>query len=171
MKTLILAAAAALGMMATPALAQDVRDDAAFTGPRVGATVGYDTIRGNEDVAYGGVAGYDFAYRGMLVGGEVGLEDSSVRINGVRASRDLAASARVGYVIAPRTMVFGKVGYATTRFEGFGGHTNLEGVRFGGGAEFALTPKTYLTGEYRRTEYEGNFGGRDQVMAGFGFRF
>jgi len=172
MKKIALAAIAALAaMVAAPAMAQDARDDSAFTGPRIGATVGYDNYMDAEDVAYGGVAGYDFAYRGAVIGGEVSLEDSSIKGYGLKASRDLAASARVGYVVAPRTMLFGKVGYATTRVEGFGGHTNLEGVRFGGGAEFALTQKTYLTGEYRRTEYEGNFGGRDQVMAGFGFRF
>lgn len=171
MKKIVMALAAMAAMVATPALAQDARDDSAFTGPRVGATVGYDNIQGAEDVAYGGTAGYDFAYRGVVLGGEVGLEDSTVKSYGVHASRDLSASARLGYVVAPRTMLFAKVGYATTRVEAFGDHTNLEGVRFGGGAEFALTQKTYLSGEYRRTEYEGNFGGRDQVMAGFGFRF
>lgn len=172
MKTLVLAAAAALAaMVAAPAMAQDARDDSAFTGPRVGATVGYDNYMGAEDVAYGGAVGYDFAYRGVVLGGEVSLEDSTVQGYGIHASRDLAASARVGYVVAPRTMLFGKVGYATTRVEAYGAHTNLEGVRFGGGVEFAVTPKTYLSTEYRRTEYEGNFGGRDQVMAGVGFRF
>lgn len=172
MKTFVLAAAAALAaLVATPSVAQTARDDSAFTGPRVGATVGYDNIQGSEDVAYGGVAGYDFAYRGVVLGAEVGLEDSTVRSGAVHASRDLAASARLGYVVLPRTMLFAKVGYATTRVEAYGAHTNLEGVRFGGGAEFALTQKTYLSAEYRRTEYEGDFGGRDQVMAGFGFRF
>lgn len=173
MKTFILAAAAALAaMVAAPAMAQDARDDSAFTGPRVGATVGWDTTKGRDGVSYGGAAGYDFAYRGAVVGGEVSLEDSTLDIGALKASRDLAASARVGFVVAPRTMLFGKVGYATTRVEGpYGLHTNLEGVRFGGGAEFALTQKTYLSAEYRRTEYENDFGGRDQVMAGVGFRF
>jgi len=173
MKKIALAAIAALAaMVAAPAMAQDVRDDYAFTGPRVGATVGWDTAQDRDGVAYGGVAGYDFAYRGAVVGGEVSLEDSDLNIGRLKASRDLAASARVGFIVAPRTMLYGKVGYATTRVEGpYGIHTNLEGVRFGGGAEFALTQKTYISAEYRRTEYENDFGGRDQVMAGIGFRF
>jgi outer membrane immunogenic protein len=171
MKAILIAAAAALGAMATPATAQDAAQDATFTGPRVGATVGYDVVQHAEDVAYGGAAGYDFAYRGVLIGGEVSLEDSTVQKYGVHASRDLAASARIGYVVAPRLMAFAKVGYASTRVEYAGAHTNLEGVRFGGGAEYALTPKTYVSAEYRRTEYEGNFGGRDQIMGGIGFRF
>jgi outer membrane immunogenic protein len=152
MKTFVLAAVAALTALAAPVAAQDVAQDATFTGPRVGATVGYDTIHGNDDVAYGGSVGYDFAYRGAVVGVEATAEDSEVKANGVRASRDLAVSARLGYVVLPRTLLFAKAGYATTRFEYLGDHTNLEGVRFGGGAEFALTPKTYL-------------------LAGFGVRF
>jgi outer membrane immunogenic protein len=167
MKNILIAAALALTTLAAPAMAQD----ATFTGPRVGATVGYDTTDGQDGVTYGGSAGYDFALKGVLVGVEATLEDSTLDYAGVNASRDLAVSARLGYVIAPRTLLFAKAGYATTRLEARNLHTNLEGVRFGGGAEYALSRNTYLSAEYRRTEYENDFGGRDQVIAGIGFRF
>lgn len=166
MKAFVLAAVAALVSVAAPASAQD------FTGARVGATVGYDNIQGAEDVAYNGVVGYDAAVAPRVtLGAEVTGGDSTVSLAGVRVSRDLGVSARAGYILTPRVLVFGKVGYATTRFETGYGHTNLEGVRFGGGLELATTKNTYVSAEYARTEYEAGLGGRDQALVGVGFRF
>lgn len=166
MKTIVLAAVAALAAMATPAAAQD------FTGARVGATVGYDNYEGAEDVAYNGVVGYDVAVAPRVtLGAEATLGDSTVSAGGIEASRDVAVSARAGYVLTPRVLAFGKVGYATTRVEAFGGSTNFEGVRFGGGLEMATTKNTYVSVEYARTEYEAGLGGRDQALVGVGFRF
>ena len=55
--------------------------------------------------------------------------------------------------------------------EAAGAHTSLEGVRYGGGLEYSVTPNTYISAEYQRTEYEDNFGGRDAGVVGIGFRF
>ena len=168
MRNLIIAAAVLA--VAAPAFAQDA---ASFTGPRLGATVGYDKTHGSDGVTYGGAFGYDIAVAPRItLGAEATLEDSTTKFGGVHASRDAAISARVGYVLAPKILAFAKVGYDTTRIEVNGaGHTNLEGVRYGGGLEYAVTPKTYLSAEYRRTEYEGNFGGRDAGVVGVGYRF
>lgn len=168
MKTVIFAAIAAV-VVATPAVAQDA---APFTGPRAGVTMGYDKIGGEEGFAYGVTAGYDLALAPRVTGGiEVSLGDTTVDDFGLDVSRDLAASLRLGFVATPRVLAFGKVGYATTRFEVGGDGAGLEGVRFGGGLEFAATPSTYISAEYQRTEYEQNIGGRDAAMVGVGFRF
>jgi outer membrane immunogenic protein len=168
MKTVIFAAIAA-AVVATPAVAQDA---APFTGPRAGVTMGYDKIGGEEGFAYGVTAGYDLALAPRVTGGiEVSLGDTTVDDFGLDVSRDLAASLRLGFVATPRVLAFGKVGYATTRFEVAGDGAGLEGVRFGGGLEFAATPSTYISAEYQRTEYEQNIGGRDAAMVGVGFRF
>ncbi|OHC92335.1 MAG: hypothetical protein A2095_14380 [Sphingomonadales bacterium GWF1_63_6] len=168
MKTVIFAAIAA-AVVATPAVAQDA---APFTGPRAGVTMGYDKIGGEEGFAYGVTAGYDLALAPRVTGGiEVSLGDTTVDDFGLDVSRDLAASLRLGFVATPRVLAFGKVGYATTRFEVDGDGAGLEGVRFGGGLEFAATPSTYISAEYQRTEYEQNIGGRDAAMVGVGFRF
>lgn len=167
MRSFIIASAALA--VATPAFAQSA---APFTGARIGATVGYDKTHGSDGVTYGGSFGYDYGLTPRItLGAEATLEDSSTKFGGVNASRDAAISARLGYVLTPKILGFAKVGYDTTRFETNGSHTNLEGVRFGGGLEYALTPKTYISAEYRRTEYENHFGGRDAGIAGFGFRF
>lgn len=166
---IVLAAAAAL-VLAAPAFAQDA---APFTGARLGATLGYDKTHDRDGLTYGGAFGYDYGLTPKItLGGEATLEDSTTTLGGVHASRDLALSARAGYVLTPKILAFAKVGYDTTRFDyAGGGHDNLEGVRFGGGLEYAVTPHTYLSAEYRRTEYEDNFGGRDAGIVGAGFRF
>lgn len=168
MKTVIFAAIAA-ACVSAPALAQDA---APFTGPRAGVTLGYDNAGDEDGFAYGVTAGYDLALAPRITGGvEVSLGDTTVGDSGVELSRDLAASLRVGFVATPRVLAFGKVGYATTRFEVAGDGIGFEGVRFGGGLEFAATPNTYISAEYQRTEYEQNIGGRDAAMVGVGFRF
>lgn len=168
MKTAIFAAIAAASL-SVPAFAQDADS---FTGPRVGVTLGYDNIQGSDGFSYGGTAGYDIAVAPRITAGpEVSFGDATTKDGGVHASRDLAASLRVGYVATPRLLAFGKVGYASTRFEFGGAHQSLEGVRFGGGLEYSVTPRTYISAEYQRTEYEDNFGGRDAGVVGVGFRF
>lgn len=166
----LLVAAAAMAV-AAPAFAQDA---APFTGARIGATLGYDKTHGQDGFTYGGSFGYDYAIAPKItIGAEATLEDSTTKFGGLHASRDVAISGRIGYVLTPQILGFAKVGYDTTRFElnGTSGNTNLEGVRFGGGLEYAITPRYYMSAEYRRTEYGGNFGGRDAGIVGVGVRF
>jgi len=169
MKTVIFAALAAATFVSAPAFAQDA---APFTGPRAGVTLGYDKLGGEEGFSYGVNAGYDLALAPNIVGGvEVSLGDTTVDDSDLDVSRDITASLRAGYVLTPRVLAFGKVGYTSTRFEIDGDGVGLEGVRYGGGLEFAATPNTYISAEYQRTEYEQNIGGRDAAVVGIGFRF
>lgn len=169
MKTVIFAAIAAATAVSAPAFAQDA---APFTGPRAGVTMGFDKAQGEDGFSYGVTAGYDLAVANRVTfGPEVSFGDSTVDGQGFDASRDLAASVRLGYVVTPQILAFGKVGYASSRIEAAGAHTSLEGVRYGGGLEYSVTPNTYISAEYQRTEYEDNFGGRDAGVVGIGFRF
>lgn len=170
MKTVIFAAIAAAAAISAPAFAQD---GAPFTGPRAGVTLGWDKAQGEEGFAYGVTAGYDLALSPRItVGPEVSLSDSTIDGAGLDASRELAGSLRAGYVVTPQVLAFAKVGYTSARIEGVnGGHTSLEGVRYGGGLEYAVTPNTYISAEYQRSEYEDDFGGRDAALVGVGFRF
>ncbi len=173
MRRIAFAALAALPLLAVAApAAAATTDGAPFTGARIGVTLGWDKAHGNDGFTYGGSFGYDaLVLPRITVGAEATFEDSTAKGDGIRASRDVAISGRVGYVLTPKLLGFAKVGYDTTRFELPGGHTNLEGVRYGGGLEYSVTPHTYISAEYRRTEYENNFGGRDAAIAGVGFRF
>ncbi|KKW93158.1 porin family protein [Sphingobium chungbukense] len=168
MKTAIIAAIAA-ATVSVPAFAQDA---APFTGPRAGIILGYDKVQGGDGFTYGVSTGYDLAVTPRITfGPEVSLSESTAKFGGVDVSRDLAASVRLGYVVTPKVLAFGKVGYANSRFEIPGAHQTLEGVRYGGGLEYSVTPRTYISAEYQRTEYEDNFGGRDAGVVGIGFRF
>jgi outer membrane immunogenic protein len=168
MKTVIFAAVAAAAV-AAPAFAQDA---APFTGPRAGVTVGYDSFGDEEGVSYGVSAGYDIALTpNITFGPEVTLGDTTTDSGNTDLSRDLAASVRLGYVLNPQVLAFGKVGYASTRIEVAGNGAAFEGVRFGGGLEYAISPTTYISAEYQRSEYEAGIGGRDAGVVGIGFRF
>lgn len=189
-----IAALFAATALATPAMAQDVAN---FTGPRVEALVGYESFdvdEGSEDgVTYAIAAGYDFDLGGAIAGVEVEYGDSDVGgcLDGVLVStdelcfsgkRDLYAGARVGFVVGSNLLLYGKAGYSNAQVgldyeDGTAGTTNdfsvedeLDGVRVGAGAEFALGTNLYLKGEYRYSNYEQGFS-KHQGMAGLGFRF
>jgi outer membrane immunogenic protein len=177
---------------ATPALAQDA---APFTGARVEGIVGWDQLRNNgkdDGVLYGVGAGYDVQMGSLLVGGEAEFSDSDVKQRQfdvlatgdsltARTGRDLYVGARVGGVIGGRTLLYAKAGYTNARAKlayddgatgtaNFRDHVNLDGVRLGVGAEYAVGSNSFIKAEYRYSNYEQGFS-RNQALAGFGFRF
>ena len=92
-KTLALVSALALGVAATPAMAQEA--NSTFTGPRVEGVIGYsmtgagstvdNDANSNDDqdidgLLYGGAVGFDFALGGVLVGAEAELTDSTAKV-------------------------------------------------------------------------------------------
>lgn len=193
MRNLILTALLA-GTMATPALAQD---NGNFSGLRVEGLVGYERTdvedEGTDGIAYGAGVGYDIQRGGTVFGVEAEAADSTVDqcVNGVdiatdelcaQLGRDLYVGARAGAAINPNVLIYAKAGYTNNRValdyeDGTAGTTldfergeNLDGVRVGGGLEFALGPNSFAKTEYRYSNYEQGFN-KHQVVAGFGFRF
>ena len=158
MKTFVMAAAAALALAATPAMAND------FTGVRAEVTAGLDDVTGGVDpteVTYGAGIGLDAElYKNVVVGVEATLDNVFDR-------RNVGAAARIGYVVADRALVYGKVGYAnwkqTTSAE-------LEGLRLGAGVEAKLVGPVYGKVEYRYTDFDGNVG-QHGGLVGVGVRF
>jgi outer membrane immunogenic protein len=184
------ALAASTILVAVPATAQTA---APFTGARVEGLVGYDNVKsGSHDdgVTYGIGAGYDMQMRGLVVGVEAEAADSDVKqCRGLqtalspeicaKAARDLYVGGRVGTVVGGRTLLYAKAGYTNARFkltddDGTDrvtlGSTDLDGIRLGVGAEYAVGPNSFVKAEYRYSNYEDGFS-RNQAMAGFGFRF
>lgn len=193
-KFVALTAVGTAALAASPALAQ------APQGPRVEALVGYDAPRvkvndsgivgtfKDEGVLYGVGAGYDFALsNGVSLGADIEATDSTMKEANVagtlRAERDLYAGGRVSFPLgADGSNVYLKGGYTNARFsaEQQGtrlGNTdlvkvkqNLDGYRLGAGAQFALTGKAYVGGEYRFSDYEQDVR-RHQIVATVGTRF
>jgi outer membrane immunogenic protein len=176
---------------ASPAFAQA---DAPFTGPRIEGLVGWDhplTNPGKDDaVTYGVAAGYDMQMGGAVVGIEAEAMDSDAKsCVGARtaadprfctkAGRDLYIGGRVGTVVGGRALLYAKAGYTNARAQlnSDNGTTetrlfksDLDGVRVGAGAEYAVGPNSYVKAEYRYSNYEAGLE-RHQVLGGFGFRF
>ena len=186
--------AGAAVITAAPAAAQEA---APFSGPRVEGIVGYDTtdIEGDnsDGITYGVGLGYDFQAGGVVLGIEGEASDSTiddcvsnVDLTGdelcAQLGRDLYVGGRVGAAVTPNVLVYAKAGYTNARVsldyeDGTAGTTldfeegeHLDGLRVGGGLEFALGPNSYAKAEYRYSNYEQGFD-RHQVVAGFGFRF
>jgi outer membrane immunogenic protein len=178
--------------VATPALAQDGPNP--FTGPRVEGQIGWDRVQGDgghkDGVDYGVAAGYDVQLGRAVIGAEAELSDSNTKQcagsktaadprDCLKTGRDIYVGGRVGTVVGPKTLLYVKAGYtnAQAKFTSNDGtdqvtlaKTNLDGVRVGAGAEYAIGPNSYVKAEYRYSNYQDGVS-RNQVVGGFGFRF
>lgn len=204
---IIFTAALLASAVATPALAQE---RAPFTGPHVEVTGGWDRLTGKDGngghkdgFVYGVGAGYDAQVGGLILGVEGEVSDSTnklrandVFVNGdstrIKAGRDLYIGARLGYAVAPATLLYVKGGYTNARLsnrynDGAGGfsndHVNADGYRLGAGVEQKFNvfgPGGFVKAEYRYSNYKNlNFGDanvdtdfdRHQVVGSIGVRF
>lgn len=187
-----LAAVLAATGVASPVFAQDAEPEAArpseFTGFKVEGLAGYD-----EGLVYGVGAGYDLQLGRLVLGAEAELSDSTEKdcltsafAPGdrfcARLGRNLYAGGRIGFTVAPRTLLYGKIGYTNQRIgidyvagtpptlASFSTGSNLDGIRLGAGLEQKLGRNAYVRGEYRYSDYEnGDF--RHDGVVGIGFRF
>lgn len=196
MRSFLLAAVAAAAVL--PAAAQAQTDPAPFTGLRAEALVGYDALTSGEDsdgVVYGGAVGYDLPVGGITLGVEGEFTESSIKgsdgdllVAGdsarVTLGRDLYVGGRVGFPLAPTTLLYGKIGYTNARINtrytdgvtAVRDEAEADGLRLGAGLEHAIGPRAYIKGEYRYSNYKeiDDFdidADRHQVMAGVGIRF
>lgn len=159
MKKTLFVAAAAAALSATPAFASD------FTGLRAEVTAGLDDVTNGVDpteVTYGAGVGIDAElYKNVIVGVEATVDNVFDR-------RNIGAGARLGYVVADKVLVYGKVGYSnwkqTTSAE-------LEGLRVGGGLEANLYGPVYGKVEYRYTDFSNSRVGQHGGLVGLGLRF
>lgn len=198
---LILAAATCLAG-ANTAFAQETEQAPAkaFAGPRVEATIGLDqsgddAIAGQEltGMRAGGAAGFDVAVgKRVTLGVEAGIgwmvagntkvgpfppgDPNSYKVS---AGRDIDVSGRLGYALSPKTLIYGKVGWASQSYNIASSarpsfDRKSDGLRLGAGLEQKLTSNVYAKAEYRYTSYSdvGNLkNDRHQLLTGIGVRF
>ncbi len=162
---------------ASPALAEESK---AFDGFHIGGLLGYDvvspgadgTTRSVDGLQYGVELGRDFQIDRLVLG--FGSEYSgstirdgenigSLRVNRLKPGGDFFIGGRIGYVMTPTIMVYGKVGYTSTKlrvryenaaFEELEDRPKISGVRLGIGAEQNLSSKIYVKAEYRYSNYD-----------------
>lgn len=198
---------------ASPVLAQDAPQS--FNGPYVGIQGGWQQDRQTLDVTnnglttsasqnksgfgYGGQIGYDFRLSDQVVfgvevdatgrtgtsqlGGANGLE--------LKQGRTLAATARLGYLVAPDSLLYARGGYANGRFTLRDATTNIsenrDGWQIGAGYEQMIARNVSARIEYAHSKFGSdqlpalatNLGAsaaqvkysRNAVTAGLNFRF
>jgi outer membrane immunogenic protein len=200
MRYLTLALLIAGSAMATPALAQDgagPASDPVFTGPRVGAIIGYDHVGAGSSVSnnngrddqkidgllYGGDLGFDVAAGGLLLGAEGEATGSTAKsdtspytsttfgFGRVRQLRDLYVGGRVGILASPTTMIYAKGGYTNAQLRVLAGSTNEStSTRFNLDGYRVGAGIEHAVGRntYAKVEYRYSNYGRASVLYGSG---
>jgi outer membrane immunogenic protein len=176
-----LLAALAAGVATAPAVAQDTAASP-FTGPRVGAIVGYDSIGAGseadtdndendqsvEGLLYGVEVGFDADVGGAVVGVEAELTDSTGKyeVNSsdpeffgfgrIATDRDIYIGARAGILATPNTLVYAKGGYTNARLNVLGtdGETEFdENYKLDGWRLGAGVEQSFGNNTYAKLEY------------------
>jgi outer membrane immunogenic protein len=201
MRTVALALLA-LSTVTTAASAQDTT----FRGFRIEGNAGYDWFKVNGapqrgKFGFGGSGGFDGQIGDKIViGPEVNYwqpshEDNTVGFvnnagnTAFRRSRYILGSAvRVGYLVTPDLLVFGKGGYANnaqyrTLYNPAGAFVRqdrfrTDGYQYGGGIEYTLHDKfsfaptgLYVSAQYVRDEFGNRHSSDQHAMGGVGLRF
>jgi len=163
----------------------------------VQAETGLDIIsaagESDEGVSYGVSAGYDVPLAGgMFVGIQGTVADSTTKecvsdidVVGDRAclrtGRDLYAVVRLGTTVGEKAKLYVLGGYTNARLratyddgadgsDNFSTGENGDGFRLGAGAQYTLSNNVFVKGEYRYSNYEGDFS-RHNVLVGLGVEF
>ena len=199
--------------LASPLLAADAPQ--AFNGPFIGIQGGWQQDRqslllnnsgvitsasqSNSGLGLGGQVGYDFRLSPtVVVGAEVDLtgRTGSGNLGGaagydLKQGRTIAATARLGYLVAPESLLYVRGGYANGRFSLDNGtvqsSTNRDGYQIGVGYEQQLRQNVSARLEYTHSGFgtENIFNlaqaigatdanvkySRNAVTAGLNFRF
>jgi outer membrane immunogenic protein len=197
----LLTSVALLGCGAQAASAQYMTPS--FRGIRIEGDAGYDRASSegerNSKFGYGGSIGFDGQIGNIVVGPEFSYwrpnrDQNTVVSPGaiggtvVHQQRDqLGAAVRLGYLVTPDLLIFGKGGYANSdqrkAFFAPAGETSYfgrgraDGYQFGGGIEYTLHDRfsslpggLYISAQYVQAQYDNHT--KDQhAMGGIGFRF
>jgi len=191
-------AALTLAVCGTAASAQDT----SFRGFRIEGQAGYDWAHSegnsNGKFGFGGAAGFDGVIANRIViGPEFNYWHENHGGNTVATGFDggyvlhqqrdqIGGDIRVGYLVTPDFLVFGKGGYVNEgqrRLIAYNdgsssyGRGRADGYQYGGGVEFTLHDKfsavpggLYVSAQYVRSQFD-NHTADNHAMGGIGFRF
>lgn len=186
--------AVAAGCAALVACSAAQAQDTSFRGFRVEAKAGADRFMAHghhdDNGVYGGAAGWDgLIGERIVVGPEVsylattGVNCEPGGVNGrvcTRSREELGIAVRAGVLVTPKLLVYGKGGFAQDRQRRFlntaAGATvyndryRTDGFQVGGGLEYTVGQRFYVSGEYRYANYYTHTS-RNQLLGGVGIRF
>lgn len=177
--------AALVSATLTP-MAAHAQSASLFHGPYAGAEIGWEDNRGalGNGFNYGVFGGYNAEVAPQIIAGVEARASLSTAEGDLgpdaelRAGRSLGIAGRIGYLAAPTTLFFGKVGYENvrTRLEynpdplGLDNGFNNDALVLGGGVEYAVMPSATLRVGYDYTNGENGYR-RHQIKTGMAFHF
>lgn len=207
MRALILSALLATSLVPQAAPAFSLDGPTSFRGFRVEGNIGGDRFSslGTHDtkMGYGATIGFDGVIGDHWVIGAEGTywrahKWSENCVPGVysgsvcsKSFQEYGSAARLGYLVTPKLLVFGKGGWVTNeqrqRFDplptllyingqivgpqqAYYRHFNSDGYQVGGGLEYSLTRMFYVDAQYVYSNYEHHTR-RQRAMLGVGVRF
>lgn len=165
-----------------------------FDGAYVGAMTSYskDDSAGKpagidaDGWQFGGYTGYGQTFDGFYFGAEAELSGSTIDDTATigtvttkyKVNESYGLAARAGYLLSDTVLLYGRAGWQRTNFEATLGtgasriniDDTLDGVRVGGGLEFALTDNVLARVEYNHTNYEQDVKD-NQIRFGVAYRF
>lgn len=173
------------------AYGQDKPVDAKLSGVRLEARIGYETPTVSDDsgiykigsaVSYGGEVGFDVRAKNVTIGAYAVYEGSSVSLcdggDCLKENGNLGVGGRLGFVVAPKVVLYAKAGYARISFNASSGGASADahkdGVQGALGIDVNLTRNVYVMGEFNYADYGKLYGinlQRRHVAAGVGVRF
>ncbi len=171
MKKFVLASLAALAVV-SPASAE------VFNGAYAGLGATLDNVNGSgssEGIGISGAgltgfAGYDMPLGKAFVGVEGNVDLNTADALGLEAKWGWGLSTRAGFKINDSTGLYGRVGYQRNKLSGGGASAWLDGVRFGGGVETAISGNASLRVEFNHVNFEDDLI-NNQGVVGVLFRF
>ncbi|WP_417316685.1 porin family protein [Emcibacter sp.] len=185
-KTILAVASAALLLGSASAHAQE---NQRFTGTYAGVEVGYNDLSwdvegidiGANGLAYGLFAGYRQQMASSLVLGleaRVGESTASLGEEGasIDAGRQLGLDATIGTTLGAEGNILGFafVGYENARLTAHLGNeeesSDLDGIRFGVGAEYAFSENLGMRATVAYTDYEADMTNL-QILTGLVYNF
>ena len=206
MRNLIMVALIGSGFVASAAMAQTAdtspTSGTSFRGFRIEGNAGGDRSQAlgehNNRFGYGATIGFDGQIGDKIVIGpeasywtaKNGNENCAAGVVGgtvcTKQFQEIGAAVRIGYLVSPQFLVFGKGGYVnneqrkaysgTATQTGFYDHYHTDGYQVGGGVEYTLpfTPfgksGAYVSAQYVRSQYSDHTM-KQRVMGGVGLRF
>jgi opacity protein-like surface antigen len=137
------------------------------------AITGAEIFQGSANLNYGIAGGYDFDLGGKgFIGVQATVDKSTLDGSdgdSVASDVDLGAQARIGLRTGEVSRAYLLAGLSSLKLD-TGGNSRQTGLRAGIGYEQGLFGKALVKLEYRFSTY-GDAGSRNQILAGFGFRF
>ncbi|WP_375568919.1 outer membrane beta-barrel protein [Seohaeicola saemankumensis] len=147
------------------------------TGPRPDDAATAFTLvatRAGQGFTGGGYVGYGFQSNRVYFGGEAEVELSSVdwnverspvgRIYSAKKTATAGLGLRLGYVLNDNVLIYARAGMVRSDFDfdysfrsaDISQSVGIDGIRIGGGIEFAVGEKMNVRLDYTQTEYDAN---------------